>query len=57
MYFESVFIKPNNFYIIIYKMNTTKKFMKIAFLLASKLGRPLGAQGAKPPDRAQSPEW
>ena len=38
-------------------MNTTKKFMKIAFLLASKLGRPLGAQGAKPPDRAQSPEW
>ena len=31
MYFESVFIKPNNFYINIYNINLSKKFMKIAF--------------------------
>ena len=30
MYFESVFIKPANFYINIYNMNLSKKFMKIA---------------------------
>ena len=28
MYFESVFIEPNNFYINIYKINLSKKFMK-----------------------------
>ena len=28
MYFESVFIKPNNFYINIYNINLSKKFMK-----------------------------
>ena len=31
MYFESVFIKPNNFYINSYNINLSKKFMKIAF--------------------------
>ena len=31
MYFESVFIKPNNFYIKIYNINLSNKFMKIAF--------------------------
>ena len=31
MYFESVFIKPNNSYINIYNMKLSKKFMKIAF--------------------------
>ena len=31
MYFKSVFIKPNNFYINIYNINLSKKFMKIAF--------------------------
>ena len=40
MYFESVFIEPNNFYINIYDINLSKKFMKITFL-ASKVGRPL----------------
>ena len=30
-YFESLFIKPNNFYINIYNINLSKKFMKIAF--------------------------
>ena len=29
MYFESVFIKPKNFYINIYNINLSKKFMKI----------------------------
>ena len=28
MYFKSVFIKPNNFYINIYNINLSKKFMK-----------------------------
>ena len=28
IYFESVFIKPNNFYIKIYNINLSKKFMK-----------------------------
>ena len=31
MYFESVFIKPNNFYINIYNINLSKKFMKYFF--------------------------
>ena len=31
MYFESVFIKPNNFYGNIYNINLSKKFIKIAF--------------------------
>ena len=30
MYFESVFIKPNNFYFDMYNINLSKKFMKIA---------------------------
>ena len=30
MYFESVFIKPNNFYINIYTEKQSKTFMKIA---------------------------
>ena len=30
MYFESVFIKPNNFYINIYNISLPKEFMKIA---------------------------
>ena len=29
MYFESVFIKPDNFYINIYNTNRSKKFMKL----------------------------
>ena len=41
MYFESVFIKPNNFCIDIYNIKLSKKFMKIACFLASKVGRPL----------------
>ena len=32
MYFESAFIKPNTFYINIYNINLSKKFMNIAFL-------------------------
>ena len=32
MYFESVFIKPNNLHIHIYNINLSKNFMKIAFL-------------------------
>ena len=44
MYFESVFIKPNNFYINIYDLNLSKKFMKIAFFLASKVGNFLGVR-------------
>ena len=40
MYFEGVFIKPNDFYMNIFNMNLSKKFMKIAFL-ASKVGRSL----------------
>ena len=35
MYFESVFIKRNNFYINIYNINVSKKFMKIAFFSVS----------------------
>ena len=31
MYFESVFIKPKNFYINIYNINLSKKFMKREF--------------------------
>ena len=31
MYFESVFIKPNKFYISIYDNKLLKKFTKIAF--------------------------
>ena len=31
MYFENVFIKPNNFYIHIYNINLSKKLMKIGF--------------------------
>ena len=31
MYFESVFIKPDNFYTNIYNIKLLKKFMKIAF--------------------------
>ena len=31
MYFGSVFIKLKNFYTNIYKINLSKKFMKIAF--------------------------
>ena len=31
MYFESVFIKPNDFHINIYNINLSKKFMKITF--------------------------
>ena len=38
MYFESVFIKPNNFYISIYNV---KKNWQNNFFLASKVGRPL----------------
>ena len=41
MYFESVFIKVNNFYMNIYNINLSKKFMGMAFLLASNVGRPL----------------
>ena len=41
MYFESIFIKLNNFYINIYNINLSKKFMKKAFFLVSKVGRPL----------------
>ena len=41
MYFESAFIKPNNFYINIYNINISKKFMNIVIFLASKVGRPL----------------
>ena len=40
MYFESVFIKPNNFYININNIKLSNKFIKIAFL-PSKAGRPL----------------
>ena len=32
MYFESVFTKPNDFYINIYNINLSKQFIKIAFL-------------------------
>ena len=31
MYFESVFIEHKNFYINIYNINLSKKFMKITF--------------------------
>ena len=31
MYFESVFIKPDSFYINIYNKNLSKKFTQIAF--------------------------
>ena len=31
MYFESVFTKPNNFYINIYNINLPKKFMEMVF--------------------------
>ena len=31
MYFESEFIKPNNFYINIYNIKLSKKFIKIVF--------------------------
>ena len=31
MYFESAFIKPNKFYMNIYNINLSKKFLKIAF--------------------------
>ena len=31
MYFESVFINHNNFYINVYNINLSKKFIKIAF--------------------------
>ena len=41
MYFESVFIKPNKFYINIYNISLSKKFMRIAVFLASKVGRAL----------------
>ena len=40
MYFESVFIEHKNFYINIYNINLSKKFMKITFFLASKMSRP-----------------
>ena len=39
MYFESVFINSNNFYINIYNINLWKKFM--VWFLASEVGRPL----------------
>ena len=29
MYFKSVFIKPNNFYINIYNINLSKRIMKL----------------------------
>ena len=41
MYFESVFIKPNNFYINIHNIKLSEKLMKIAFFVASKVGRRL----------------
>ena len=31
MYFENVFINPNKFYINIYNIKLSKKFIKIAF--------------------------
>ena len=40
MYFESVFIKPNNFYINIYNTNKKNSWSNTLFL-ASKEGRPL----------------
>ena len=40
MYFESVFLSLTTFFINIYNINLPKKFMKIAFFLASKVGRP-----------------
>ena len=44
MCFESVFIELNNFYINIYNINLSKKFMKIAFFSTSQVGRPLKAR-------------
>ena len=41
IYFESVFVKPHNFYINIYNIKQSKKFMKIAFSLAPNVSRPL----------------
>ena len=47
MYFESVFFKPNNFHINICDIKLSKKFMKIAFFLASEVGGPVEYTGKK----------
>ena len=39
MYFESVFIKPINFYFNIYNINLSEKLFSL--FLASNVGRPL----------------
>ena len=41
MFFESVFIKLNNFYINIYNINLSKNAWSNSPFLASKVGRPL----------------
>ena len=41
MYFESLFIKPNNFSINIYNINFKKNSWNNSLFLASKVGRPL----------------
>ena len=41
MYFESLFIKPNNFYINICNITYQKNSWNNSLFLASKVGRPL----------------